>query len=97
VADLGVAHDPSGQADAGAGGFDERVRVLLAQLVVEGHLGERDGVALARFAVAEAVEDDERERPLLFQQTPCLLLWFKGRAQTRRAGGLRTRSGWPGC
>src|ERR1700749_2232038 len=68
VADLGIAHDARGQPDARARSFDERARVLLANLVVEGHPRERDCVAFARIAMAEAVENDERERPFLFEQ-----------------------------
>src|SRR5947209_4757949 len=73
VADFGVAHYPRRESDARARSFDERARILLAHLVVEGHRGERDGVTLALRAVAEAVEYDERERAFLFEQHGRLL------------------------
>jgi hypothetical protein len=66
VADLGVAHHAGGQPDARARRLDQGVRILFQQLVVEGHLGEGDGVALALRRVAEAVEDDKRKRAGLF-------------------------------
>ena len=64
VPDFGVAHDAGGEADSFAGGLDEDVGVFGHEAVVNGVLGEFDGVVGIHFGVgvfAPAVADDEDE------------------------------------
>ncbi len=73
VADLRVAHLPGRQADGLAAGGQGRRVVGLPQLVEDGGVGERDGVARARLREAVAVEDDERDRYPLGQPQAAMM------------------------
>src|SRR2546430_8164080 len=62
MAYIRIAHHTSRQTDALARGLDQSVRIFLAQLVIERHVGLGDRVAFTLSAIAKAVEKDQCQR-----------------------------------
>ncbi len=60
VPHLGVAHLPCRDAHGLAGGLERRMRIAREQIVEDGRLGERDGVAGPRRGAAPPVGNHER-------------------------------------
>ncbi len=77
VTHFGVAHLPVGQTDDAPAGVDQRVGVVVPQLVKNGGVGQRDGIVIRRFAIAPAIQDDQTGGAML---DGVLLLFALGHA-----------------
>jgi hypothetical protein len=85
MANLAVAHLAVGKADVLAAGMDQRVGILLEQLIIGGLAREGDGIGVGFGAVAPAVEDDEDEW-FIFKGLPKKTTKLPGQGSVRTMG-----------